>query len=188
MQKLLSFFLIWRNLFSFVLYMTHKEIIDKDMARYDGETPFEKIGFLRLNFLLLFIKPFRSVFYYRLKDIRIIPRLNHIFIKPIPAIELDGKIGPGLKVFHNMGCVIYPDTIGSNCSIGHMVTIGEGKKNAEGRANPIIGDNVWISTGAIIFGGITVGNNVQVGAGCILNKDVPDNCTVVGNPARIIRH
>ena len=51
----------------------------------------------------------------------------------------------------------------------------------------MIGDNVRIMTGATVFGGISVGNNVTIGANTVVNKDVPDNCVVVGNPARIVK-
>ena len=44
-----------------------------------------------------------------------------------------------------------------------------------------------IGAGAIVIGGITVGNNVIIGAGSVVVKDIPDNATVVGNPARVIR-
>ena len=47
---------------------------------------------------------------------------------------------------------------------------------------PVIGDNVFIGTGAKIIGNITIGNNVLIGANAVVTKDVPDNCTVIGNP------
>lgn len=82
----------------------------------------------------------------------------------------------GIIVSHNA-------VIGSNVTIFHQVTIGEGKGGA-----PIIGDNVYIGAGAKIIGNIHVGNNVKIGANCIVVKDVPDNATVVlGGPRVIIR-
>ena len=51
----------------------------------------------------------------------------------------------------------------------------------------MLGDNVTVSCGACILGNITIGNNVNVGANCVVMKNVPDNCTVAGNPALIIR-
>lgn len=51
---------------------------------------------------------------------------------------------------------------------------------------PVIGDNVFIGIGVIVIAGTHVGNNVKIGTGALVNKDVPDNCTVVGNPMRII--
>ena len=52
---------------------------------------------------------------------------------------------------------------------------------------PVIGNHVRISKGAIVFGGITIGNNVTIGANAVVNKPVPDNAVVAGVPARILR-
>ena len=52
---------------------------------------------------------------------------------------------------------------------------------------PTIGDNVSIGCNAVIAGDIQIGNNVKIGAGCVVVKSVPDNCTVIGNPAIIVR-
>ena len=62
-----------------------------------------------------------------------------------------------------------------------MVTLGNGKGG-----RPTLGDDVEIYTGATVFGGVRIGNNVTIGAGAVVFTDVPDNCTAVGNPARII--
>ncbi len=52
----------------------------------------------------------------------------------------------------------------------------------------VIGDDVYIGTGSVLsLGDITIGNNVIVGANSVVNKSIPDNCTVVGNPMRIIK-
>ena len=50
-----------------------------------------------------------------------------------------------------------------------------------------IGDNVMIHKGAIVFGGITVGNNAEIGANAVVNKPVPENAVVVGVPGKVIR-
>ncbi|MEG1737458.1 MAG: serine acetyltransferase [Odoribacter sp.] len=52
---------------------------------------------------------------------------------------------------------------------------------------PNIGDNVKISHGAIVFGGITIGTNVTIGANAVVNKSVPDNAIVAGIPAKVLR-
>lgn len=67
--------------------------------------------------------------------------------------------------------------------IAQNVTIG---RNFGDRKVPVIGDDVYVGTGSVVFGEIRVGNNVIIGANSVVNKDVPDNCTVVGNPMRII--
>jgi serine O-acetyltransferase len=58
---------------------------------------------------------------------------------------------------------------------------GEGKIGA-----PIIGDNVFIGPGAKLFGNITIGNNVAIGANTVITKDIPDNSVVVGSQSKII--
>lgn len=68
-------------------------------------------------------------------------------------------------------------------TIFHQVTIGRSRGKA-----PVIGDNVFIGPGAKIFGGIRVGNNVKIGANCVVFQDVPDNSTVVLGKPRIIEH
>ena len=76
--------------------------------------------------------------------------------------------------------------MGKNCSVYQNVTIGRGKKVNDIDV-PIIGDNVTIFTGAIIIGGVHIGNNAKIGAGAVVVKDVPENATVVGQAARILK-
>lgn len=71
--------------------------------------------------------------------------------------------------------------IGKNAVIFHHVTIGEGKGGA-----PQIGDNCYIGADAKIIGNIRIGDNVKIGAGCVVAKDIPDNCTVVMENPRVI--
>lgn len=72
--------------------------------------------------------------------------------------------------------------IGCGCRIYQNVTIGE----VDGQA-PVIGDSCLIGAGAVLVGGIRVGNRVRVGAGAVVSTDVPDGCTVVSQPPRIIQ-
>ena len=51
----------------------------------------------------------------------------------------------------------------------------------------VIGDNVWLGTGAVILDGVTIGKNAVVGAGAIVNKDVPENAIVAGIPAKVLK-
>ena len=82
---------------------------------------------------------------------------------------------------HGFSTIITAKSIGKNCWINQQVTIGF--KNAK---SPIIGDNVRISCGAKILGGIKIGNNAIIGANAVVIKDVPDNAIVGGVPAKVI--
>ena len=81
--------------------------------------------------------------------------------------------------------------IGETTEIGDDVTIyqgatlgGTGKE--KGKRHPTIGNNVVISTGAKILGPIRVGDNSKIGAGSVVLKEVPPNCTVVGIPGAVV--
>jgi serine acetyltransferase len=80
------------------------------------------------------------------------------------------------------GCIIHLKAqIGKNALIYHQVTIASAKGGT-----PKIGDNCLIGAGAKIIGGVTIGNNVRIGANAVVTKDIPDNATVVCAPNRII--
>ena len=72
--------------------------------------------------------------------------------------------------------------VGRGCRIYQNVTIGE----VDGQA-PVLGDGCLIGAGAVLVGGIRVGNRVRVGAGAVVCTDIPDGCTVVAQPARVLR-
>lgn len=124
------------------------------------------------------------------------------FAEPPFRVDYGYNITVGNNFYANFGCVILdcaPITIGDNCLMAPNVHLYAATHplNAKYRqdnedyhelAYPItIGDNCWIGGQAIIRPGVTIGNNVTVGAGSVVTKDVPDNVVVAGNPARIIR-
>lgn len=74
--------------------------------------------------------------------------------------------------------------IGKNCTVVPMVLIG---KKHPGDCKIVIGDDCYIGTGASILGPVTIGDNVTIAAGAVVNKDVPDNVVVAGVPAQIIK-
>ena len=77
--------------------------------------------------------------------------------------------------------------IGTNCVIFHQVTIGSNMlPGSPGHGSPVIGDNVYIGCGAKIIGGVRIGNNVRIGANCVVTRDVPDNATVVLEKPRVL--
>ena len=96
-------------------------------------------------------------------------------------------IGEGLFIDHGNGVVIGETTvIGDNVTLYQGVTLGGTGKDV-GKRHPTIEDDVVIGSGAKVLGPFTVGKGSKVGAGSIVLKEVPPNCTVVGNPGRIVR-
>jgi serine O-acetyltransferase len=92
--------------------------------------------------------------------------------------------GPGLSIAHRGTIVVHPDArIGANCRIHVDVVIGT-RPGPEDLV-PTIGDNCYIGPGAKIFGHITIGNNVAIGANSVVNHAFPEGfMTIAGAPAR----
>ncbi|MGX8729304.1 MAG: serine O-acetyltransferase, partial [Lachnospiraceae bacterium] len=96
-------------------------------------------------------------------------------------------IGKGFFIDHGTGVVI-----GETCEIGDNVTLyqgvtlgGTGKET--GKRHPTLEDGVMVSAGAKVLGSITIGKNTKIGAGSVVLKSVPEGCTVVGVPGRVVR-
>ena len=106
------------------------------------------------------------------------------------GIEMPRKltIGKGLSLYHGHALVLNQGVImGENCTLRNSTTIGH-KKLADGSFSkcPRIGNNVDIGANVCIIGDITIGDNVVIGAGAVVTKNIPSDCVVVGNPARIL--
>lgn len=102
-------------------------------------------------------------------------------------IHPGAEIGRRVFIDHGDGVVIGETTIiGDDVTIYQGVTLG-GTGKDEGKRHPTIEDGVTIGAGAKVLGPITIGHHSKVGAGSIVLKDVPPNCTVVGNPGRIVK-
>lgn len=103
-------------------------------------------------------------------------------------IHPGAQIGKGLFIDHGMGIVIGETAqIGDNCVMYHGVTLG-GTGKDQGKRHPTVGDNVTLGCHATLLGPVKIGNRVKVGAETvIIGCDVPDNCTVVGAPGRIVK-
>ena len=102
-------------------------------------------------------------------------------------IHPGARIGKGLFIDHGSGVVI-----GETAVVGNYVTLyqgvtlgGTGKE--KGKRHPTLKDNVMVSAGAKILGSFTIGENSKIGAGSVVLKEVPPNCTVVGVPGRIVK-
>ncbi len=97
------------------------------------------------------------------------------------------QIGKGLFIDHGCAVVIGETAIiGDNCTIYQGVTLGGTGKHV-GKRHPTIGNNVMVGAGAKVLGPVVVGDNSKIAAGAVVLKDIPDNSTAVGIPARIVR-
>ena len=100
-----------------------------------------------------------------------------------PAAE----IGEYFFIDHATGIVIGETTvIGDHVMLYQGVTLG-GTTTSKGKRHPTLCNHVVIGANASVLGNITVGNNVRIGAGSVVVKPVPDNCTVVGVPGKIVK-
>ena len=102
-------------------------------------------------------------------------------------IHPGAQIGRGFFIDHGSGVVIGETSIiGDNVTVYQGATLGGTGKDT-GKRHPTVGSGTTIGAGAKVLGPITLGSHVKVGAGAIVLTDVPDQCTVVGNPGRIVR-
>lgn len=98
------------------------------------------------------------------------------------VIGAGAKFDQGFVIMHPVGVVINSKVIGgNNIVIESGVVIGDEKGQA-----PRLGSNIFIGAGAKIIGGITIGDNVKIGANAVVVKDLPSDVTAVGIPAKII--
>jgi len=105
----------------------------------------------------------------------------------------------GKGIYANFNLTLVDDThiyVGDYTMFGPNVTIATGghpilpelrEKGYQYNASIRIGRNCWIGAGVIIVPGVTIGDNVVVGAGSVVTKDLPDNVVAVGNPCRVMR-
>lgn len=102
-------------------------------------------------------------------------------------IHPGAEIGKGLFIDHGSGVIIGETTIiGDNVTLYQGVTLG-GTGKEHGKRHPTLKDNVMVSAGAKILGSFTIGENSKIGAGSVVLHEIPDNCTVVGVPGRVVR-
>lgn len=172
-----------------------REWVETDFARQKMKHPIlASLTFGEHNATRRYLNVLRHVEYYKNKKRNVFDMLlycvymlryrklslrHHIFILP-------NTCGKGLLLPHPG--FIRVDSfvrIGMNCTILPMVLFGK-KKPGIDVPNITVGDNCYIGTGVTILGPVTIGNNVTIGAGAVVVKDVPDNATVGGVPAKLI--
>ena len=147
------------------------------------------------KFEILLYPSFKAILMYRLSHS--LYKKGHFLLarylcekaKRKTGIEIHpgAKIGRGLFIDHGSGVVIGETAIiGDNVTMFHGATLG-GTGKEKGKRHPTVGNNVFIGSGAKVLGNIKIGDNVKIGANAVVLKNVEDNCTVVGIPAKIVR-
>lgn len=170
------------------------ELFKQDVQRWivPQQVADPKLVTLPTTLKLLFrYMPLRAIFWFRLgswfkeNGIPFFPGFIQRLIYSWYGLEIEpgADIEGGLYIAHPIGCVVSVKHLGKNASIIAAITIG--MRNTW--AFPDIGDNVFIGAGARVLGDIKLGDNVIIGANAVVIKDLPDNATAVGIPAKIIR-
>ncbi|WP_341279798.1 serine O-acetyltransferase [Paenibacillus sp. FSL H8-0537] len=164
--------------------------------RSDIEAVFENDPAARSRFEVVFtysglhaIWAHRAAHYFFRNKWFTVARIISQFSRFMTGIEIHpgATIGERLFIDHGMGIVI-----GETCEIGNDVVIyqgvtlgGTGKE--KGKRHPTIGNNVVIGSGSKVLGSFKIGDNSNVGSNAVVLREVPDNCTVVGNPGRVVK-
>jgi len=132
---------------------------------------------------------YRVSHWLKVHGVPILPRVLSQLARWLTGVEIhpSAKIGTGFFIDHGMGVVV-----GETAEIGDYVTLfqgvtlgGTGKER--GKRHPTLGNHVVVGAGAKILGGITIGDNVKIGANSVVLKNVPANSTVIGVPGRVIK-
>ena len=126
----------------------------------------------------------------------LVPRLLSQITRFLTGVEIHpgAKIGKAVFIDHGMGVVIGETSeIGNDVTIYHAVTLGgispsvDSERQRHEKRHPTIGDNVVIGSGAQIIGPVKVGNGARIAANAVVVKDVPDDATMVGVPAKVVK-
>ncbi len=161
----------------------NSKLILMDVGKWLYESHIEiKYSLKNFAWLMNRCNAFRNLLYYRMDNN--ISKVYRCIYKPLDSLYfMTPQIGGGLFIQHGFATIIAAKSIGENCWINQQVTIGFSTLTDA----PIIGNNVTINAGAKVIGGINIGDNSKIGAGAVIVKNVPANCTVVGSEAYIVK-
>lgn len=168
------------------MFSTIKREIEVVFERDPAARSIPEIIFLYPGFHAIMNHRLAHWFYTRKRFFlaRLVSHLSRFFT----GIEIHpgATIGKGFFIDHGGGIVIGETAeVGDNVTIYQGVTLG-GTGKQKGKRHPTVGNNVVISTGAQVLGNIIIGDNAKIGAGSVVLRSVPANCTVVGVPGRIV--
>lgn len=177
---------MWRIIPAYCICVFSKshEYIFEEFLRWSGYYRKYNNNFMQFGYLLVRIKEFRNLVAYRLgSSNRLQEGIFTLLFRPLDTLYINTKnIGRNLFIHHGFSTIISAESIGDNCWINQQVTIGN-----KPSGSPKIGSNVKICAGAIIVGGVSIGDYAIVGAGAVVTKDIPGGEVWAGNPAHFIK-
>ncbi len=166
------------------------------IIKEDIDTVFERDPAARSIPEVVFCYPgLHAIWFHRVshflweKDFKFTGRLLSHIARFLTGIEIHpgAKIGKGFFIDHGMGVVIGETAeIGNNVSIYQGVTLG-GTSLKKVKRHPTVEDGVVVGSGAKVLGAFTIGKNSKIGSGSVVVREVPENSTVVGIPAKVVR-
>ena len=167
-----------------------RQLIEADVARWNEVEGINFGLFKSINWYLTYRKEFRNLIQHRFKHPSgtIMSYLHfaiaRVLWKPMESLYIYTKdIGGGLYIQHGFATIISAEKIGKNCRIYQQVTVGY-----KGEFAPVLEDNVSVTCGAKVLGGLTMHVNSLAAAGAVVVKDVPENAIVAGVPAKVIAY
>lgn len=159
-------------------------ILSIDLYRFN-----QKRGLWNILWTAIRKKGFRHICYlrwYSNSRFHLLSRLLLRYSTNRSGLDLSTSIGPGLVIHHPFNIAINGRTIiGANCTLYQGCVIGIEFRGKRAGA-PILGNNVWVGSNAVIVGNIHIGNDVLIAPLSFVNFDVPDHSIVIGNPGLII--
>lgn len=170
----------------FCFRATLRSVIKKDLDRRINKVEIKMPKIMMFLYYIHNDRYFRNLFYHRVGPIW---ELLIGWWRPGDKyfiLSKTMKIGPGAYLAHPFSSDLNAASIGKNFSCRNNTTIGN-KYDGDNINRAIIGDNVTLGVNVTIIGPVHIGNNVIIGAGSVVVKDIPDNCIAVGNPCKPIR-
>ena len=180
-------FFIWLYIPHLLFFYLKKDVKDAvvcDLRRMRHQVSLSLSSVLLLIYFLHNNRFFRTLFYYRIG-----PVLSQFIKGYCPPdryfiISYQTQIKKGFSFAHPFSTIINAESIGEGFHCVHSTTLGA----KEDGSRPIVGNNVVLGANVSIIGGVKIGDNVTIGAGSVVVKDIPSNCIAAGNPARVIRY
>lgn len=161
-------------------------LIKSDQYRITGKESSTISIFLRV------LKPFRNsfLFWFRMSSFKgfFYPFCKYMYQRASQKANIDipstTKIGYGFYIGHSICIVVNGGTIiGNNVNLSQFTNIGTNHSTPA-----IIGDNVYIGPHVCIVENVKIGNNASIGAGAVVTKNIPENSTVAGVPAKVLNY